>query len=69
MNTSLEQFKDFLLANSKKLNYYNAMKVFLDYCANTSRDFTKITQEDITAFFNSKNNRGQEYSINSALLK
>lgn len=48
----LNNYRDFLLARNISLNYYNVMKIFFSYCKQNNIDFVKITQEDITNFYN-----------------
>lgn len=64
MNENLTKYKEYLTARGISLNYYNIMKIFLDYVEKHNSDLHNINQEFITNFFNenpdySRNTRNQ----------
>lgn len=60
-NILLEKYKTYLEARKKSKNYYNIIKLFLDYLANTNINYDDISQETITNFFKIN----ETYSINT----
>lgn len=48
---TLNNYLDYLTARGQSKNYYNTMKVLLDYLENTKIEIENITQETITQFF------------------
>lgn len=48
----LNNFKEFLTARRLSLNYYNTIKLWLNYLEIKQIDYLKFTQIDITNFFN-----------------
>jgi len=52
----LNKYKEYLEARQLSLNYYNIMHQFLAYLQEKSIEFTVLTQENITDFFNAHSN-------------
>jgi len=61
MEELLQKYKEYLLARKQSLNYYNIIKIFLNYLQDNNIEIQNITQETITKFFNSHS----EYSNNT----
>lgn len=56
MKEILEKYKNYLIARKQSLNYHNIMRVFFVYLETEKINYTKLTQETITNFFNANPN-------------
>jgi integrase/recombinase XerC len=63
----LEKYKANLKARSLSINYYNRMKVFLNYLETQKLDYQNITQEIVVNFLNDKdyNEKSKNTTINA----
>jgi integrase/recombinase XerD len=51
-NNILNDFKNFLLARKMSLNYYNIIRIWMNYLEEKKLDYKNVTQKMITDFFN-----------------
>jgi integrase/recombinase XerC len=79
MENKLEEYKDYLIARNHSISYYNVMKVFYKYLSEKKLEFSAVTQDTLTDFFNTNNysarsknlyiNAGRNYGDYLQILK